>query len=165
MITQKELNEMLFKAMDEIETLGINVKRDEIIPEIRISNATTFFGICKHKPRGYEISISKYHLANPKNAVYQTVVHEVLHTIEGCCSHDKKWQALANKVSRAYGYNISRLGTAKSGFSLNTPKSVYKYIFECKDCGSQVKRQKKSKLVTHTENYKCGICGGKFKRV
>ncbi|MFB6072558.1 MAG: SprT-like domain-containing protein [Halobacterium sp.] len=34
------------------------------------------------------------------------------------------------------------------------------YWVECEDCGSEMPRYRKSKLVKHPERYRCGGCGG-----
>lgn len=154
---------MLQKAIFEVEGVALEVNKESIIPSIRISNATSFFGVCKRKPKGFEISVSKYHLSNEINAVYQTIVHEVLHTIKGCMNHGSKWKECANTMNEVYGYNISRLGTMKSGAKLNTPPKLVKYIITCQKCSKVYKRKVRSKLVKNVDNYKCGECGGALK--
>lgn len=166
MLSQEKLNELLKKAISEVKDAEIEVLSEKIIPNIRIAKARSFYGICKKKPEGLEISISKYHLSNSLESVYQTIVHEVLHTVDGCMNHGTKWKVMANRMNKKYGYSISRLGTAKSGVKLDAPpkKVVYKYIIVCQNCGHTYKRQRKSKLTDNLNRYRCGKCGGELKR-
>lgn len=162
-ITKQGLNEMLCEAICEVKEAGIEPYH-RILPNVRIYPATSYFGYCRYKKDidAYEITISEYHLNNPIQAVYETLVHEVLHTTQNTRGHCNKWKHYANIMNKKYGYNISRCGTYENGNRL--PK-IKNYIVECQGCGKQYNRAKKSKLITQVEQYRCGICRDKLIRI
>jgi predicted SprT family Zn-dependent metalloprotease len=93
-----------------------------------------------------------------------TIIHEILHTCKGCMNHGKEWKALAEKVNRAYGYDIKRTASMQEiGIDVETIESKYRFV--CEGCGQVIDRMRESKFTKYPHLYKCGKCGGKFKRV
>ena len=45
--------------------------------------------------------------------------------------------------------------------AVNNNKEKIKYIIKCESCGALIFREKRSKVVTHTNRYRCK-CGGKL---
>lgn len=96
-------------------------------------------------------------------ATKTTMLHEMLHTCPDCFNHGKEWQALANKVNKAYGYNIKRTtSSAEKGVAPAESVEKVHYILRCESCGAQWKYKRYSKIVQSAEhnNAKCG-CGCK----
>ena len=60
---------------------------------------------------------------------------------------------------------ISNQGFSNNGWKLlkkfRNNKNNYYALIKCEKCGQTIYRQKKSKLITHTNNYRCK-CGGKL---
>ena len=161
-----ELNEMLATAIQQVKDAGIK-PYDRIIPKVRLYPARSYFGLCTYKRKidSYEITISEYHLDNPKKAVMETLVHEVLHTTEDTRAHCNRWKEYVAMMNKKYGYNISRCGSSKNGCTLPKSKEEVRYIIKCTNCGKEYKRKRKSKAITQTERYRCGICRGRLARV
>lgn len=162
MLEQKDLDQILQEAIEQIEDVGIDLKKEKISPQVRISKATSYFGQCKRQGDEFLISISKYHLSNPRQAILETMIHEVLHTVEGCFNHGNRWKAVVGRVNRRYGYSIARVGSMNSEVQLDTPVSATKYVIVCKSCGFEYKRSRKSKLTENPERYRCSKCRGKL---
>jgi predicted SprT family Zn-dependent metalloprotease len=96
-----------------------------------------------------------------------TIIHELLHTVQGCMNHGENWKREANKVNRVYGYNIKRCSSAEEkGVEPieNIPQAI-KYQFKCKDCGKVYSRTRASRFTKNWQRYRCGCCGGQFTKV
>lgn len=125
------------------------------------------WGQCKTiSPGVFDINISHRLLQDEvsDDAVKNTIIHELLHTVEGCSSHKGRWKILAGKVNRAYPqYHIKRTSSSDEKGVEEIRKPYQKnYKIVCSGCGYHVYRQKASKLVQHPEKFKCGKCGGKL---
>lgn len=163
-MTITELNSLLQEAIKEVEAVGITT--GEIDPDIELTRATRVFGKCRRDNINniHTIYISKYFINNPTAEVKNTLVHEVLHTVEGCMNHGNKWKALANRMNNHYGYNIKR--TANYVMNNEEANQIKRqYTIRCQGCGQTIYRQKKSKLITNTHLYRCGKCGGKLELI
>ena len=160
-----ELNEMLATAIQQVKDTGIK-PYDRIIPEVRLYPARSYFGLCRYRKNidSYEITISEYHLDNPKKAVMETLIHEVLHTTEDTHAHCNRWKEYVAMMNEKYGYNI-KSSSSKNGHILPKSKEKVKYIIQCTNCGKEYKRKRKSKAITQTERYRCGICRGRLVRI
>ena len=127
------------------------------------------WGLCKKFPDGtYEIEIAKALLQDnvEDTAVKNTIIHELLHTCQGCCKHTGRWKQYADRVNRYLPqYNIKRTtSTEEKGVELRRKTPVYHYVLRCAACGQEIKRQKKTAVVEHPEHYRCK-CGGKLNRI
>lgn len=127
--------------------------------------AKTRLGICRRSGGKYtvEIAASLLDEQTPEALLIETLMHEILHTCRGCMNHTGRWKQLAETVSAAYGYNITR--TAKRD---DLPENIAvnlkpKYRVVCQSCGAVYERYKKSAVVVHPERYRCGKCGKPLK--
>ena len=154
-----ELDVLLQEVIAEARALSIPVS-EHILPHVKINKrAVGRFGACfaNRKTGTFQIEISDVLLEAPA-ACRQTLAHEVLHTCYGCQNHKKRWHRYADMMNSAYGYEISRTNTAeKLGVQ---SKRVAKYIVACSDCGAEIPRTRKSRVVSHPEEYRCAKCGG-----
>lgn len=101
---------------------------------------------------------------NDEQALIDTLMHELLHTCKGCFNHKNEWKRLAEKVNKIYNYNIKRtVSEVDYGIEIETENITEpKYKIQCSKCGKVYTRQRKSKVITHSENYRCYDCGGKL---
>ena len=157
----RNLEKYVICCMAELDAIGINYGN---ILEVKVNmRAKTRLGRCRKTSKGYLIEINSNLLDESIKELYlkNTIIHELLHTCEGCMNHGTNWKRLADKVNRVYGYNISRVGSLPKEKDV---KEIIKpnYIIKCSKCGKTYSRIKKSKLVQHPEHYRCGRCGGKL---
>lgn len=106
---------------------------------------------------------------NSEKGLKNTIIHELLHTCDGCFNHGEEWKKQAQKVNREYGYQIQRVSTAEEkGIVYDTreikPKQI-NHIVHCCNCGKIYTRNKNSKLITHTHLYRCGKCNGNLELI
>lgn len=149
-------------CLDELHALGIYPNH---ISDYTVNyRAKHRWGQCKRSNGIYSISISSKLLEDnvPEKALKDTLIHELLHAVDGCFNHGEKWQRLAEKVNKAYGYDIKRCTSeGEKGVQL-CADSDYHYIITCKKCNTTWKYMRHSKIVKCCENNtaKCS-CGGK----
>ncbi len=169
-MTQQEfLLETAEECMAELDHLKIPYHRPTSWQINR--RAKKRWGQCRRFPdQHYEINISDRLLESikQKQALKTTVMHELLHTCYGCMNHGTRWKTYAEKVNRAYGYEIKTTDTPLDmGFTkeqLEAYAEPYKHRFVCNDCGSVVLRQRESRFTRHYQFYRCAKCGGTFRR-
>lgn len=162
--SQKDMNTLLEEAISQVEDAGIPVDSNKIESKLTITRATRTFGRCQEIGGGvFSIGISKYYKDNDKKEVMETLVHEVLHTVEGCFNHGTLWKRYAGLMNKKHGYDISRTSSRQMDNLMKEEvfKSIYKYSIDCDKCGRSTLRQRKSKIVKNPENYSCS-CGGEL---
>lgn len=133
------------------------------------TRAKARWGLCTKVSRGvFDIQIAASLLDDTvaDQAAKDTIVHELLHTVPGCFKHTGKWKQYAELINRLMPrYCIkSRSSYADKGVEDIRSTPTYRYILKCEQCGREVRRQKKSAVIEHPENYRCK-CGGKLKRI
>ena len=110
----KNLISLANKCMAQLDEIGIEYAQS-IRWEVN-TRAKKRWGLCEKHPNGvYTISISYRLLADDvaDDGAINTIIHELLHTCKGCMNHGENWKREANKVNRAYGYNIKRCSSAE----------------------------------------------------
>ena len=127
-------------------------------------------GQCKKSSCGlFDINISEALLDDKVDdqIALNTIMHEILHTIPGCFNHGKKWKAYANYINQKLPqYNITRVAVNDSvGVHTEHEKPLFNYVLRCSECGQEIKRQRKSKVITNYKKYRCGKCGGRLIRI
>ena len=160
---QQELNKILQDIISECRAIKLPVS-NFIEPEVLINKrARKRFGACKKTTKGFTIEISEFMLDADLVHIKNILAHEVLHTCRGCQNHGKKWKVMAQTMNAEYGYQITTTSSyEKMGLEKTEQQNQYKYMIQCRSCGKIIYRQRKSKLITHTNHYRCK-CGGFLK--
>ena len=164
----KNLKELAIECMAELDAIGI--KYGNIVEWQINTRAKKRWGQCHKNPDGtYIISISHRLLADnvENDGAKNTIIHELLHSVKGCMNHKEEWKYQAEKVNRAYGYNIKRCSSSeeKGVEGLESIPQAIKYQFKCKDCGKVYSRTRASKFTNNWQRYRCGVCGGDFIKI
>lgn len=164
-------NKLLKRAIEIVEIEGIkigNINNEVVIN----SRAKTRWGLCSKKQSMYEIQINKSLLEHHEEGALEILVHEVLHTVDGCFNHGWKWKNFACRINRKQGFNISRCATfpeVEKIMNETTGGKDYKYIFKCEDCNGQINYMRKGRAVkvyeTNPELIRCGRCKGRLTRI
>jgi predicted SprT family Zn-dependent metalloprotease len=98
----------------------------------------------------------------PDTTLMNTLVHELLHTVEGCHGHTGKWKALADKITATSDLVIKRTSSYEEK---NIERPEYNYILKCEKCGAEIGRHKMSDFVRRPQAYTHTGCGGHFMRI
>lgn len=164
----KDLSKIVGECIAELSAIGI-VPARHIRWHVN-TRAKSRWGICrKTGARDYEIEISERLLRDEVSdvATKNTVIHELLHTIPGGMKHTGNWAAAAAKVNRAYPqYHIQRLTSSEEkGIVSDPPTRPSKYALKCTHCGTEVPRERMSKVIQRPQDYRCAFCGGKLVRI
>lgn len=163
---QYELEQYLQEVINECRRLKIPIS-DRIDPQIHINKrAKSRFAACKKAKRFqesyYTIEVGSALLELDRQKIKTILAHEILHTCYGCYNHGDRWKAYRDKMNQAYGYQIKTTATYEE-LGLERPEQTitHRYVIICKECGRQIYRQKKSKLITNINQYQCK-CGGRL---
>lgn len=155
------------ECMHELDNIGI--KYGNIVAIKPNTRAHKRWGQCKMVPNGYEININIDLLdeRNSENGLKNTIIHELLHSCDGCMNHGEKWKNMADLVNYHYGYNIKRTSSEQEKgivYSRDEENIYPDYVLKCTKCGAIWHRQRKVKFVVHPENFRCS-CGGEIIRI
>ena len=161
----KDLMKLVAESKAELDAIGIPYRtvRNWTVN----TRARSRWGQCKTISKGvFDIDISERLLSGdvPDFSAKNTIIHELLHTVEGCEGHGGKWKQLAERVNQAYPqYHIKRV-TSNEEAGVQPIQKPYRAVYKiaCSRCGTYTYRQKASKLVQHPERYRCAKCGGKL---
>ncbi len=159
----KNLSEYAELCMMILDDCGIAY--DDGVAIFANDRFTSLYGQARRR-RGalhFEISINSALLEDTvaDKALENTILHELLHTVEGCQNHGAKWKRLANLVNSRYGYDIQRCGGDKDENSgaVDALIESNRYVIRCKKCGDIVAlRNRKCKLVNHPDWYLSNCC-------
>lgn len=176
---KKDLLDFYFDFATDI-LLSLNLYWGEVSKLLIMPKASTrILGLCERNydywgnwDGTFSISLNPCLFADGVNEdiIIQTLLHELVHTMDGCFNHGKNFKYYARIINNKYGYNISRT-TDSSKFGVELPKREYKYEIWCTVCNKRVARYKrKSHIVECVERdggstCRCNNCNtkGKFK--
>lgn len=163
---KKEIEFCVQELIKECRNLKIPVSR-KIDSEITINKrARSRFAACRRekgiKGEIYRIEIGEMLLVTDKKVVRTILAHELLHTCRGCYNHGTKWKEYASKMNQTYGYKIKTTATYEElGLEALEREKKINYVITCQKCGKTFYRQKRSKLITNINQYRCR-CGGRL---
>lgn len=161
----KNLNMLVMDCKTELDNLNIEYGH---ISNFEINTrAKKRWGLCSKTGNVYKINISSRLLEDGVEDIHTktTIIHEILHTCDGAFNHGKEWQRLADKVNKAYGYNIKRC-TSYEEKGIERPKEPEaKYIISCPCCGAKWKYTRMTKAVQNPARYRCSGCKEELIRI
>lgn len=160
----RNLLKVASECMKELDTIGIEYGK--IVKWEINTRAKKRWGQCRKVPNGFSININSSLLEEESclDGLKGTIMHELLHTCKGCFNHGAEWKRLASIVKSKYGYDIKRTSSAdEKGVTVEYKPVRYKYIVKCTECGQEIKRMKRCKIVDHPDWFLCGKCNGHFK--
>lgn len=157
----KNLTRLFYESMCEVKRAGLQPGE---IRNISINTrAKNRWGQTKMvQNHWYVIDVSDRLLNDnvSDTATKDTIIHEILHTCEGCFNHGEPWQRAANRINSCYPqYNIKRC-TSPEEKGIQLPKESYKYTVSCPSCGSTIGYNRAGKVVQHPNRYRCAKCNG-----
>ena len=152
-------------CMEMLDEINIPYSKVE---QFTINTRARRWGLCSLRNGKYYIQINVTLLdeRNGEDGLINTILHELLHTCPDCMDHGTQWKFWAEKVRKAYGYNIKRTSDDEekevTTGNLNYHKREYKYLVYCKKCGKLVgKRKRKCDVLDNIGRYRHGGgCGG-----
>ena len=158
--TTEQVKKMVYSYREDMLSRGIKVGR---ICGVSFGKSTHTFGRCRCEGHDmYTIIINDLALHGD---VISTIVHELIHTVEGCLNHGDKFHEIADICNKAYGLDI---GTYASKNEIEACREyrlkTAKYVVQCTKCSNTIFRSRNCDLIRYTNLYSCS-CGGNLKRV
>ena len=163
------LNKLFKECLLDLDAIGIEYGN---IVEIKVNTrAKSRWGQCKllnyeyteyWEEYEYSINISDRLLNDNVKVerVKDTIIHEILHTCEGCMNHGEQWKRLADLVNDCYScYNIKRTTSSEEKGIEYIPKK-YKYTLICNECNRKYKYNRMCKALKYIAD---GNVGGRYK--
>lgn len=168
-----KLNNLVNECIKELDNIGVYYgKITEFKVNARFKNT---WGRCSKDCNNntFTIMINKKLLQNGSDfGIKQTIIHEMIHTVDGCFNHKAKWKQIADYVNSKYNYNVKRTNTSvELGFKEDDIKADYKYVFKCEKCGQLVCGRRKSKFTVNYKRFRCSKeingtkCFGTFEKI
>ena len=159
--TTEQVKKMVYSYREDMLSRGIKVGK---IMGVRFNKSIHDFGFCQKIKHGvYVITITDLAMHGD---IKSTVVHVLIHAVNGCYNHGTKFQTIAKELSKAY--NIE-LGTTASSKEMEMTKeyrlSKAKYVIKCTNCNCMIFRYRAVGVVVNTDKYKCGECGSNLVRI
>ena len=159
----KDLVMLYNTAKSNVESLGIKVGN---IVSVKPNNrAKSRWGQCKIEDndyywfnRTYSININSRLLEDDikDEKVISVIIHEILHTCDGCFNHGNRWKEYADLVNDCYAcYTIERT-QCSSYFGISAQERIEskKYKIKCGYCGNIFYRNR----MFNTNTCICGRC-------
>ena len=159
-MNKEQIKEMVYDYRRDMLTRGIKAGKVE---GVYFTESSRKFGFCRKTANGgFQIWITDLGLHGD---IKSTIVHELIHTVEGCFNHGKEFQSLANWLSRVYDIELgTRASKKEMALSEEYRIAKAKYIIRCKKCGQTILRERATCLVKLPMAYSCG-CGGELIRI
>lgn len=186
---EEKLNQIYYKCVQELKSIGIDILDDKKIGTIEISISkrnNQRYGCCKQeepdektktidkigkrkvirykKFNKHKIEISPWLLELNEEIIKNTIIHEIIHCIPNCNNHGEEFKKYAKYINNSLGYNISRVGNKREDYAKSNigyiERENYKYSIKCINCGQSFLRKRLTR--NFTQKYRCGKCGAKF---
>ena len=160
----KDLKKLTDECIADLRKIGI--EPGKISRVYADGRSTRRWGVCKTKKGSgiFEIGISKCLLGDDvdEQQTKNTIIHELLHTVDGCQDHTGRWKVLAEYINRRLPeYCVKRTSSEDE----KGVERSHKYKIECTKCHTGIYRDRMSNAVKFPEKYKCAKCGGMLRRV
>ena len=166
--TMRTFEKQFGVCYNQLCDLGYKTELNKKQYQLQFIDGLSTLGQCRnHGNNRYTIYLSKNHAdISEEKYVINTVMHELIHSLDNCMAHTGRWKQIANIVNSRYGYNITRVETDNATYSKyyrEVSINRMKYEIICNSCGSSTKYQRKTKTVTNIANhigkYRCQNCG------
>lgn len=163
----KDLNKLLDSALAMCDEVGIPYGTIRIITlNNRLSRA---WGRCLSQDGGKTFWIeiqgkfAQDEFSTDK-AVIAVIIHEIIHTCEGCWNHGSQFMAYGKRIADRFGINVAATDSPENlivdSIAWNQSK---KYEVKCK-CRS-IYKDRMCDIIKFPHTYTCKLCHGSFKRV
>lgn len=164
----KQLYMVLQNAIEIAKECGL--KPGEITSVKVNGRLSRALGRCRQSRdyRGFHIEINKKVAEKcDYRFIMQTMLHEVVHTCDGCWNHGEGFKSAARKIMAKYPeYDIQRTNNpVKENSAGDSYLRSYKYLVRCSKCGEVVGKDRMCDFVKYPKLYRHIHCGGTFERI
>lgn len=163
-MNKHNLDEVVEICMTEVTDCHIipgNIVAYKVNPRLRQA-----WGRCVRLGRCCTIELQPFLLDSrtPLVVLKQVIIHEILHSCDGCHNHGLLWKSYADRINARYGYHIARLVNAEERKLCNDagtfqPEERFRYVMECGNCHVRSYKSRICNFVRYPEGYICKKCG------
>lgn len=163
-------NELVNKACEMVNDIIIFNRNDINFKAYDIG--THRVGYCKRirtlKKDLFHVVINTLFLITEEEII-NTLIHEILHTINFDCGHKFQWLYLANKINIKFGLKIQRCSnhsTETINNILINERNKKALILKCKCCKKEfIRKRAIDRVKFNLDRYQCGHCRGRLEIV
>ena len=167
-ITLTDLNTLMNECKKELIDLGYYEVMNKSYMICFNSRFKAKLGQIKMIPGGYQIDINSHFAEIYPEGVRNTIMHELIHSLQGCMNHGNKWQTIAKLVNNTLHYNVTTTSyyeKYQKYYNAHSNKSTNNYTLTCAPCNHKWNYKKRTKLITKIQNNQayigmCPYCGG-----
>ena len=158
MTNLRNLQEIYNICLKECHNANIPIKDKNII-DIGIvdCNLVNYFGICISQTKVDDFIIfvrsDLMDESCPINELKETIIHELIHTCDGCWKHTKTWMKYARILNTKYGYELT---TSKDKDTVFHKEKPILHRFVCPKCSSIYNMRSENSIPN--SYYVCPFC-------
>lgn len=146
--------------------LDCNVPFRNANVSIAKKSSTQWLGQCKRKNGVFSIVLNPalFQSQADDSIVVHVLLHEFIHTVNGCFNHGSNFKYYAGIINNKYHYDIARTTNA-TAFNVVMPTQNNKFEIVCNNCGAVWHYKRSTDFVQCVERdggqrWTCG-CGAK----
>lgn len=129
----KDIQKIFDKCLKITKEQNIPISKN-INPTIRISNRyKKTLATCTKAKDEYILTVSSHILDSANKVLEEIILHELIHTINGCFNHGAKFKKYCNILNEKYGYEI----LTKMDMKKVTYSNITFYKCKCPHCGTE----------------------------
>lgn len=103
----------------------------------------------------------------PEKSAMEIILHEVIHTCEGCWNHGALFKEYSKRLEKYGYYNVG--GASTTIAAMNIDNEVYtekcKYEVRCTKCGYAIGKNRMCNLIKYASSHTHNRCNAPFERV
>lgn len=169
MTTESELNYCVEQALEVAKNCGLKYGS---IKEIKVNDRLSrALGRCCERGTSenpwYRLEFNPEMLRKCNyNFIMSTILHEIIHTCDGCYNHGANFKAAGRKVMAKYPqYKISTTSDPYENCVAGLHYSGGKYAVKCDKCGTVIYKNRMRNIIKYPNTYVHKLDGGRFQRV
>ncbi len=129
--TKAHYTDLINECIVKLDALNVPISKDILF---KTNTGFSRFGFCKKTPRGetaFVIAINKWF--EDDLGLIETIMHELVHTVDGCYNHGAKFHKIAEMINQEYNLNITVVGHYKLNEKAYKNKGSKRKVFETQD--------------------------------
>jgi len=161
MYTLEETKKFIDVCREQLINLGHKEIKDKNYKVYFEPEVSDILGICikkRNDNNNYTLKFNKnFFLIGENNCIKDTIMHEVIHSLNDCMTHTGKWLDVAKEVNSTYNYNVTEeynvfkyneiLEKQETLIEINEIAERKKWIIYCPECGAETYKYRRCKTL------------------
>lgn len=157
-MTITEISLRCYNALDDLECIGIDLSNNAYKFKFNTSLKRVCAQCCYNQENDFTIEFNPMYVESVDvDELYDTIVHELLHSAPNCYNHGTEWKRLADIANSKLLTNVTR---CYKGTNFNP----YRYYVKCPTCNKVVYKSAtksptwKNIYMGNTRRFHCNVC-------